>query len=229
MANPTSDEFTQMITYLAEEGGLQRFRDKLVRFNALVTRRRIASVGKLADQLYMLTGGLRREVPATVALHSLWGEQVREKLGEDGEKELESVAEKVNSCLGERDRIVEGKEKEIEGFLREYEAVLAAAIGAERARLEMILKAVPDVAVMLRTMSLAQSSKKAAPTEKSAAADEVVETKKKVPAKKAATAKKGTSANKAAYAKKALAVDRSATEKLAATKKKGATRKRDSG
>lgn len=158
MSNPTAEEFNQMIAKLADDHGLQRLRDKLVRFNALVTRRRAASVKALADQLYMLTGGLRREVPATIALHSLWAEQVNEKLGEEGGKELEKMAEQVNSCLGERDRLIEGKEKEIDGYLRQYEERLARAIGPERARLDMILKAVPDVAARLRAMPLVELS-----------------------------------------------------------------------
>jgi len=157
MSNPNAEEFTQIITHLANDHGLQRLRDKLVRFNALVTRRRATSVGALADQLYLLTGGLRREVPATVAVHSLWAEKVNEKLGEDGEKELEKLAEQVNSCLGERDRLIEGKEAEIDGFLRQYEQRLAQAIGPERARIDMILKAVPDVAARLRALPLVEA------------------------------------------------------------------------
>ena len=38
MSNPNAEEFTQIITHLAHDHGLQRLRDKLVRFNALVTR-----------------------------------------------------------------------------------------------------------------------------------------------------------------------------------------------
>jgi len=164
MSNPNAEEFQQIIDHLAEDHGLQRLRDKLVRFNALVTRRRATSTRALADQLYMLTGGLRREVPATVAIHSLWAEQVNEKLGEDGAKELEKVADQVNSCLGERDRLIAGKEDEIDGFLRAYEQRLARAIGAQRARIDMILKAVPDVAARLRAMPLVTVEEAAAET-----------------------------------------------------------------
>lgn len=152
MANLKVEEFNQMIGLLCEQHGLQRFRDKLVRLNALVTRRKAASADRLASQLYTLTGGLRREVPATIAIHSLWAEQVNEHLGEDGEKELEKIAEKINECLGERDHIIEERADEILGHIRSYEERLAVAIGSERARLDMILKAVPDVAAKLREM-----------------------------------------------------------------------------
>ncbi len=157
MANLKLEEFNKIIEFLAEDHGLQRFRDKLVRLNGLVTRRRAGKVSALASQLYTLTGGLRREVPATVAIHSLWAEQVGERLGEEGEEELEKLAEKINECLGDRDCIIEGKEEEIDGHLRAYEAHLAAALGAERARLDMILKAVPDVAEKLRAAPLAKA------------------------------------------------------------------------
>lgn len=156
MANLKVEEFNKIIEFLAEDHGLQRLRDKLVRLNALVTRRKAASASSLAGQLYTLTGGLRREVPATVAIHSLWAEQVNQGLGEEGGKELEKIAEEINACLGERDRILDDKSEEIVGHIQRYEQRLAAAIGAERARIDMILKAVPDVAERLRAMPPAE-------------------------------------------------------------------------
>ena len=156
MANLKVEEFNKLVEFLAADHGLQSFRDKLVRLNALVTRRKAVSAERLAGQLYTLTGGLRREVPATIAIHSLWAEQVNQHLGEEGEKELEAIAEQINECLGERDRIIEDKTDEITGHIRRYEERLATAIGAERARIDMILKAVPDVAEKLRAMPPAQ-------------------------------------------------------------------------
>ncbi len=158
MANLKVEEFNKIIVFLCEDHGLQRFRDKLVRLNALVTRRKAKSAERLASQLYTLTGGLRREVPATVAVHSLWAEQVNEKLGEDGEKDLEKIAEDINECLGDRDEILDDKADDIVGHMRRYEERLAASIGADRARLDMILKAVPDVAGKLREMPVAAAS-----------------------------------------------------------------------
>ena len=69
MATLNAAEFTQTVRCLADDIGLQRLRDKLVRLNALVARGRAPSADALADQLYMLTGGLRRQVPATI----VWG------------------------------------------------------------------------------------------------------------------------------------------------------------
>ena len=117
MANLTQQEFTRAIELLAEDLGLQRLRDRFVRLNALVTRRRAVSAQRLADQLYLLTGGMRRQIAATVAVHSIWTERVNEKLGEDGEKAFEEIAEKINACLGERDSVVAEKEEELDGLL----------------------------------------------------------------------------------------------------------------
>ena len=160
MAHLTQEEFAQAIGFLAEELGLQRLRDRFVRLNALVTRRRAASAQRLADQLYLLTAGLRRQVPATAAFHTIWTKQVSDKLGEDGEKALEEVAERLNQCLGEHDQIREGKERELEECLREYEQRLAGAIGSERARIDMLLKAVPAVGAKLRSRGTAPPAEK---------------------------------------------------------------------
>ena len=150
MAELTSAEFSRAITILADEMGLQRLRDKLVRLNALVTRRKIPSPAALADQLYMLTAGLRRQVPATYAFHALWTERINTKLGEDGEKEIEKLAEDVNACLDEKDQIIADKTSDLQTALATYRQALAAAVGEETARLDMILKAVPAVAKQLR-------------------------------------------------------------------------------
>jgi hypothetical protein len=152
MAHLTQEEFTQTIGILAADMGLQSLRDRLVRLNALVTRRRATSVDQLAGQLYQLTGGLRRQVPATVALQSLWAERVNAKIDEQAEKELEEIINAINSCLGERDAIIEGKEAELDQHLQRYEQCLSALVGAERARLDMLLKALPRVADRLRSL-----------------------------------------------------------------------------
>ncbi len=152
MANLKAEEFSKIIEFLAEDHGLQAFRDKLVRLNALVTRRRAGKVANLANQLYTLTGGLRRDVPATIAIHTLWGEKVNEGLDEKLEKGLEKTAEQINECLGDRDRIIEEKSEEIAGYIRQYELLLASGIGPDRARIDMVMKAVPDVADKLREM-----------------------------------------------------------------------------
>jgi hypothetical protein len=155
MATLSADEFAQTVRCLADDIGLQRLRDKLVRLNALVARGRAASADALANQLYMLTGGLRRQVPATIAVQGLWSEQMSQRLGEDGEKALETLADKINACLGERDRVDPDKEGELDTLLAQYEQQLAEKVGPERARIDMLLKAVPAVATRLRAMPLA--------------------------------------------------------------------------
>jgi hypothetical protein len=155
MATLTAEEFAQTVRCLADDFGLRRLRDKLVRLNALVARGRAASPDALANQLYMLTGGLRRQVPATIAVQGLWSEQMSQRLGEDGEKALEALAEKINACLGERDSVDATKESELDGLLGQYEQQLAEKVGPERARIDMLLKAVPAVAAKVRAMPLA--------------------------------------------------------------------------
>jgi len=150
MAELTSAEFSRAIAILADEMGLQRLRDKLIRLNALVTRRKIPSPAALADQLYMLTAGLRRQVPATYAFHALWTERINTKLGEDGEKEIEKLAEGINACLDGKDQIITDRTTDLQTALATYRQALATAVGEETARLDMILKAVPAVAKQLR-------------------------------------------------------------------------------
>jgi hypothetical protein len=152
MANLTQQEFAQAVELLVEDLGLQRLRDRLVRLNALVTRRKLSSAQQLADQLYLLTGGLRRQIPATLAFQGIWTESVNEKLGEDGEKALEEDADKINACLGEKDKILPEKESELDAALLQYSKRLADSVGFERARIDMLLKAVPDVAAKLREL-----------------------------------------------------------------------------
>lgn len=150
MATMTQAEFGDLVRCLAGELGVQRLRDKLVAMRGLVTRRGAANADALAAQLWQLTGGLRRQVPASLALQGLWSEQIGRKLGEDGEKGLEEIAEQINACLGEHDAIVEGKETELDGLLAQYQAKLAEVVGADQARIDMLLKAVPAVAERLR-------------------------------------------------------------------------------
>ena len=158
MANLTQAEFQGAITLLAKEMGLHRLRDRFVKLNALVTRRKVASPQALADQLYMLSSGLRRQAPATYAFHVVWGESLSARLGEDGEKRLEKLADAVNACLGEGDRILPEKAAELDAALAEYAAALSAAVGSDMARLDMLLKAVPAVAERLRaTPSVAEA------------------------------------------------------------------------
>jgi hypothetical protein len=162
MAQLTQAEFQQAVTLLANEMGLQRLRDRLVRLNAFVTRRRVASPQALADQLYLLSSGLRRQVPATYAFHAVWSESVNAKLGEEGEKNLEKLAEAVNACLGPDEGILADKVADLYAALAQYQRALSGAVGPEMARMDMLLKAVPAIAEKLRA---APAQSQAPPTE----------------------------------------------------------------
>jgi len=158
MAHLTQNEFHRAIQILADEMGLQRLRDKFLRLNGLVTRRKVASADTLANQLYQLSSGLRRQVPASLAFQAIWTETIHDKLGEEGEENLEKLGEKVNECLGERDEIKTDKEADLESALNEYRTTLAASVGDQKARLDMLMKAVPAVAERLRGEGGAASS-----------------------------------------------------------------------
>jgi len=150
MAQLTQAEFQHAITLLANDMGLQRLRDRFVRLNGLVTRRKVASPQALADQLYLLSAGLRRQVPATYAFHAIWSEQLNSKLGEEGEKTIEKLAETVNGCLGEDETILPEKAADLDAALAEYARTLGSAVGDEMARMDMLLKSVPAIAAKLR-------------------------------------------------------------------------------
>jgi hypothetical protein len=85
-----------------------------------------------------------------LAFHSIWGETLQAKVGEDREKELETLADGVNKCLGEREEILADKESDLDAAVAAYEKALCAAVGNDMARLDMLLKAVPAVAERLR-------------------------------------------------------------------------------
>jgi len=150
MANLTLAEFTEAVAALAEHSGVEQLRERLARMNAFTSRRGLNNPSALAERLHLLTGGLRRQVPATYAFSSLWNEMVGSRLGEDGEKQLEELAEHVNACLDSHDAIVEGREADLDKALASYRERLAAATGPRVAALDMLLKAVPSVAARLR-------------------------------------------------------------------------------
>ncbi|MCX8073758.1 MAG: hypothetical protein N3C12_15125 [Candidatus Binatia bacterium] len=151
MAQLTAAEFREAMRLLAAELGVQRLRDKLVRVGALVSRRGKPDAEQLAEQLYLLSGGLRRQTAATFGFFAIWNETLHSKLGKEGEERLEQLAEKVNACLDEHEAIIPEKEAELEPALAEYEAALQAAVGADLAYFDMLLKAVPPVAERLRS------------------------------------------------------------------------------
>ena len=54
--------------------GYGKLYERLVQLNAFVSRKRPPTPAILADRLYNLSGGLRRQVAATIAFHTVWAE-----------------------------------------------------------------------------------------------------------------------------------------------------------
>lgn len=150
MALLTPAEFSEAVSILADALGVDRLRDKLATFGAFQSRRGLGSPDAIAERLYRLSGNLRLQVPATYAFTRLWNDVVTSQLGEEREKELEALAEKVNACLGPEETLIDGKGAELDAALAAYGTAISAAIGPVRARLDMLLKAVPAVADRLR-------------------------------------------------------------------------------
>lgn len=155
MAQLTQAEFTEAVAALAEHHGVERLRDRLARLNAFTSRRGLNSAAAIADRLHLLTGGLRRQVPATYAFSSLWGEMIAARIHEEGEKRLEALADEVNACLAPDESVVAGKEADLDHALARYREVLESLTGPTVARLDMLLKAVPAVAERVRAASAA--------------------------------------------------------------------------
>jgi hypothetical protein len=150
MAFLTPEEFGAAIGVLAEHHGVERLRERLARLNAFTSRRGLNNAAAIADRLFALSGGLRRQVAATLAFTSLWQEFVGARLGETGEKRLEALADEVNTCLAADETIVPGREADLDRALAAYRDALAEAAGPVVARLDMLMKAVPAVAERLR-------------------------------------------------------------------------------
>ena len=164
MAAPNAQELRSAIGVLADRLGYGKLHDRLVRLNAFVSRRKPASPDILADRIYSLSGGLRRQVPATIAFHTVWSETFASAIGEDNDKTLEGIADRINATLTDDERGVrEGREAELDAAIGEYEQVLAAAIGPHAARLDMVLKAVPPVADRVRARSLPEPAPSTGP------------------------------------------------------------------
>jgi len=155
MANPTGQELRDAIAVVTERIGYAKLYDRLVRLNAFVSRRKPPTPDALADRIYNLTSGLRRQVPATVAFHTVWAETVGESIGEETTKTLESIADRINATLTDDERAVrEDRVSELETALDEYERLLTARVGPPAARFDMLIKAVNPVADRLRRRPL---------------------------------------------------------------------------
>lgn len=150
MAQLTPAEFADAVAVLAEHHGIERLRDKLARLGAFTSRRGLNTAAAIADRLHLLSGGLRRQVPATYAFSHLWTEMVGQRLGEEGEKKLETLADDVNACLDGQEQVAAGREADLDRALGAYREALAAATSARIAETDMLLKSVPAVAERLR-------------------------------------------------------------------------------
>ena len=151
MASLTIVEFTDSVSVLAEHFGVERLRDKLATIGAFRSRKGLTSAAAIADRLHHLSGGLRLPVAATYAFSHLWGQMLSEKLGgEEHEKTLESLAEKVNACLDGEEKIVAGKEPDLDQALAAYRDAVTKVTGPKVAHYDMLLKSVPAVADRVR-------------------------------------------------------------------------------
>lgn len=156
MANPTGQELRDAVALIAERIGYGKLHERLIRLNAFVSRRMPPTPAVLADRIYSLTAGLRRQVPATLAFHTVWSEAFGRDIGEENDDKLAAIADRINATLTPDERAVrEGQTAELEAAIGEYEAILAGAIGPQAARLDMLLKAVAPVAELLRRRPLA--------------------------------------------------------------------------
>ncbi len=158
MARLSASEFQELIGALVESEGLGRFQEKLIRSQAVISRRRIASVEALARQLHQLTIGLDRECLPTQVVVALWEELLRKKLTDDSTKGLETVADEINACLTPAGAIEEEKREALRSALERYQGVLAGAVGSSAAKVTMLMRAVPAVASLLRDGSIADSA-----------------------------------------------------------------------
>jgi len=150
MAQLTVKEFDDLIGKLVAHLGLNQFHEKLLKANAVVSRKRPASVQALATQLYQLSAGLRREHPARYAVEVLWQDMLSKSVSEEQSKTIEGLIEKVNSCLTERFEIIPEKADDLVAALGDYHQGLAALTDEEIAYTELLLRAAGDVARFLR-------------------------------------------------------------------------------
>ena len=169
MAHITSTEFDTIIRLLSHHYGLPVLHQRLLKANALVSRKRPPRWQPLANQLYQLSAGLRREHPARYAVEVLWQELVSETVGDDRQETLNRLAEGINACLTETLDVVPEKYTNLVAALGAYHRALAEAANAEVAYTEIILRGSTGVAEFLRAhkaevMAAANEAESAADT-----------------------------------------------------------------
>ena len=151
MANLTLDEFEEAIGVLAEGGTPEKLRDRLARLNAFHSRRGMNSLRAVTERLFMLSSGLRRDVPSTRAFQALWMERIGKGLSESSGRKLDELADKINENLNDDGSVREGQEDALQAAVTAYEEQLARKVGGAAARLDTLQKAVPAVAEILRS------------------------------------------------------------------------------
>ena len=176
MAQLTVKEFDDLVGNLVTHLGLNQFYEKLLRANAVVSRKRPASVQALATQLYQLSAGLRREHPSRYALEVLWQDMLSKSVSEEQNKTIEGLIEKVNTCLTDRLEIIPEKTADLVTALGDYHRGLASLTNDEVAYIELLLRATGDIARFLRerrTEVIEAGVKRAAASQKSEGSDPV--------------------------------------------------------
>jgi hypothetical protein len=150
MAGLSQQEFHRALDRLSGKVGFDRLKDRLGRLGAFTSKRGLGSVDALAERLYMLTGGLRREGVASMGFHSLWNEVFTARVAEEDEKAIGEVADRINACLEPDQSIHPEKLAALDTELASYHRLLARAVGDDIARLDMLMKAVPAIAERIR-------------------------------------------------------------------------------
>ncbi|MBM4255736.1 MAG: hypothetical protein FJ147_07545 [Deltaproteobacteria bacterium] len=150
MAQLTVKECDDIVQKLVDYLGFNQFYEKLIKANAVVSRKRPSNVQALATQLYQLSAGLRREHPARYAVEVLWQDMLSKSVNEEQTKAIEALIEKVNTCLTPKFEIIPEKTQDLVTALGDYHRGLATLTNDEVAYMEMLLRATGDVARFLR-------------------------------------------------------------------------------
>jgi hypothetical protein len=150
MAQLTIKEFDDLIARLVDHLSLARFHERLLKANALVSRKRPPTAQALATQLYQLSAGLRRDHPARYTVEVLWQDMLSTGVTDEHSKTLETLVERINACLTERLEVIPEKGAELLAALGAYHQAVAALTDDEVAYLEMLLRTSASVAQFLR-------------------------------------------------------------------------------
>ena len=150
MAHVTSGEFDTLIQLLTEQYGLSALHARLLQANALVSHKRPARWQPLANQLYQLSAGLRRDHPARYALEMLWQEMISGTTESVEQETFDALAERINACLTEKFEVIPDRQTDLIAALGAYQHTLASVSSADIAYIEILLRASKDVAQFLR-------------------------------------------------------------------------------